>query len=63
MINKVKKAFNINNRSERSISSEEFLKRVQEKAYELYEKRGCESGHDFEDWVMAEKLIKEELSK
>lgn len=24
------------------------------RAYQLYEKRGCEHGHDFEDWLEAE---------
>jgi hypothetical protein len=30
---------------------------IQRKAYELYEKRGCRSGHDLEDWLEAEKAI------
>ena len=27
------------------------------RAYQLYEKRGCEHGHDFEDWLEAEAEI------
>ncbi|OIO79166.1 MAG: hypothetical protein COW11_03775 [Candidatus Omnitrophica bacterium CG12_big_fil_rev_8_21_14_0_65_43_15] len=31
---------------------------IAKKAYELYEKRGCEHGSDFNDWVEAERLVK-----
>ena len=27
---------------------------IRVRAYQLYEKRGCEHGHDFEDWLEAE---------
>jgi hypothetical protein len=27
---------------------------IRRRAYELYEKRGCESGHDVDDWLRAE---------
>ena len=27
-------------------------------AYELYEQRGCEHGHDVEDWLEAERIVK-----
>lgn len=30
---------------------------VRQKAYELYEKRGCQVGRDQEDWFEAEKSI------
>jgi hypothetical protein len=30
---------------------------IQKKAYELYEKRGCCSGHDQDDWLEAEKTV------
>lgn len=28
-------------------------------AYELYERRGREDGHDLEDWVKAEELVRQ----
>ena len=28
-------------------------------AYELYVRRGCENGHDVEDWLMAEAILLE----
>jgi len=34
---------------------------VQKKAYDLYEERGCQSGNDLEDWLNAERLVKEDL--
>ena len=37
--------------------------RVRKIAYELYERRGYVHGHELEDWLEAEKIIKEEISK
>lgn len=31
--------------------------RIAVKAYELYSQRGCEDGHDMEDWLAAEALL------
>ena len=31
--------------------------RIAEKAYELYERRGCCDGRDVEDWLEAERLV------
>ena len=28
-------------------------------AYSLYERRGCVDGHDLEDWLEAERIIRE----
>jgi hypothetical protein len=36
--------------------------RIAERAYQLYEKRGCIPGHDAEDWLNAERLVLGELS-
>ena len=27
-------------------------------AYELYEQRGCEQGHDLDDWLKAEQMVR-----
>src|SRR5664280_792137 len=40
---------------ERSLDSTEELIRV--RAYLLYEERGCEKGHDLDDWLRAESEI------
>ena len=40
---------------ERSLDSTEELIRV--RAYQLYEERGCEKGHDLDDWLRAESEI------
>ena len=37
-----------------SISSQD---RIRERAYELYETRGCEPGRDEQDWLRAEQEI------
>lgn len=38
----------------------DFSEKVAKKAYELYVARGCQNGHDVEDWAKAEKLVKAE---
>lgn len=42
----------------RGVSSEKVREMIGKKAYELYEKRGREQGHDLDDWLEAEKLVK-----
>ena len=39
---------------ERPVSRDEIAK----VAYELFERRGRESGHDFEDWLQAERVVR-----
>jgi hypothetical protein len=34
-------------------------KKIEHRAYELYLDRGSEPGHDFEDWLRAERELKE----
>ena len=46
---------------ERGIDFKEYVNRVEKKAYELYEKRGCENGRDWEDWFEAKRIIEDEL--
>jgi hypothetical protein len=38
-------------------AAEENLERIRDRAYELYEARGREDGHDQEDWLEAEAEI------
>lgn len=45
----------------RTLAPDEWYERVSRKAYELYEKRGEEWGHDLDDWLTAERLLQEEL--
>lgn len=33
---------------------------IRERAYEIYLARGCEDGHDLEDWVEAERQFSSE---
>lgn len=65
MMERIKKVLSLNkNKEERkSVNDHEFFAMVQKKAHELYEKRGCKEGNDFEDWLTAERLVKEELSR
>jgi hypothetical protein len=34
-----------------------FIEQVRSRAYELYEFRGKQDGHDLEDWLLAEKQV------
>jgi hypothetical protein len=34
--------------------TQERLEKIRQRAYELYEARGREEGHDFDDWLQAE---------
>lgn len=43
------------------ISDEELYERVAQRAYQLYQERGEEPGHDLTDWFTAERLVKAEL--
>lgn len=39
---------------DRSVPVEEQLEKIRRRAFELYEARGREEGHDLEDWLEAE---------
>lgn len=43
------------------LTQEQLNDLIQKKAYELFEKRGGTPGNEFDDWLEAEKLVKEEL--
>ena len=34
---------------------------IHKKAYEFYEKRGKKSGHDMDNWLEAERIIKQKI--
>ena len=44
-----------------AIDAKCFAERVEKKAYELYEKRGCKPGQDWQNWFDAEKLVEDEM--
>ncbi len=44
--------------NEFSVGDDELLRqRIAEKAYELYQCRGCYHGRDLDDWLEAERLV------
>ena len=43
------------------LTEEEWYQRVSRKAYELYQLRGEEPGHDLDDWLAAERLVQQAL--
>lgn len=52
-----RKAISTPSPAEPILSGQTLHKRIAEKAYELYEKRGQTHGHDLEDWLEAEKAL------
>ena len=43
-----------NKKEEKDVKEE-----IQKKAYEFYQERGCVDGHDWDDWLEAEKIVKD----
>jgi len=39
-----------------------YIQRVQKKAFELYQKNGCQDGYDQNNWFEAEKSVEAELN-
>lgn len=46
-----------------SISAEELNQRIQQKAYELFERRGFKWGYEQFDWNLAEKIVQLEVGR
>ncbi len=46
-----------NQHSTSTAQSNPVLENVRSRAYELYESRGREDGHDLDDWLVAEQQI------
>ncbi len=44
-------------------TSAEIRQKVEKKAYELYEQRGCNHGNDITDWLEAERIVLAELAQ
>jgi len=44
-------------KSKPDVPPEERQEKIRQRAYELYEARGREEGHDFDDWLKAEAEI------
>lgn len=46
---------------ETSAISDELPKQIERLAFQLYEARGREDGHDVEDWLRAEAVLRREV--
>ncbi len=49
--------------SQQSGSTLDFEQQIRNRAYQLYEQRGREEGHDVEDWLRAEAEIRQENTR
>ena len=45
-----------------SIPQDQLTDMIRKKAYELYEKRGKKSGQDMNNWLEAERIVKQKVS-
>jgi len=49
------------NKTEVSIPQAQLTDMIRKKAYELYEKRGKKQGQDLDNWLEAERIIKQRV--
>ena len=49
--------------SQQTLTKEELSQKIRETAGRLYEKRGGGPGHELDDWLEAERIVKKELSR
>jgi len=49
--------------SSAACSKKDITSLIAKKAYELYVKSGCKQGHDLDNWVKAEKIVKADCCK
>ena len=47
----------------KKLSPEEVREKIEKKAYELYEQRGCTPGNELGDWFEAERIVLAELNQ
>ncbi len=45
------------------VNSPAIRQRVEQKAYELYAQRGYANGNDLQDWLTAEQIVAQELTR
>ena len=44
-------------------TSGDTLEQIRLRAYELFEQRGCEGGHDIDDWLQAEAEVTQRTAR
>ena len=49
------------NKTEASVPQDQLTDMIRKKAYELYEKRGKKQGRDMDNWLEAERVIKQKI--
>jgi len=49
------------NKIEASIPQDQLTDMIRKKAYELYEKKGKKQGRDMDNWLEAERMIKQKI--
>ena len=54
-------ARNSTNNPRMSIPQDQLTDMIRKKAYELYEKRGKKSGQDMNNWLEAERIVKQKI--
>ncbi len=55
--NQVQYNVSLNEEQEKEGTMDALHERIARKAFELYEQRGWQHGHDLDDWLKAERLI------
>jgi len=47
--------------NEKPVNAKVYAQLVEKKAFELYERKGCQNGCDLDDWLEAERAVEKEL--
>ena len=55
--NEMRATSSLNRKSSAENMDQEMREQIEKRAYEIFEARGAEPGHDVEDWVRAESEI------
>ena len=50
-------------RNTQQLQSENIREKIARRAYEVYESRGCQEGHDLDDWLKAENEVRSEMQR
>ena len=46
-----------------SMTKENVDQKIRKKAQEIWEKTGCKTGHDLENWLQAERIVKAQMKR
>lgn len=46
-----------------AMAKEDVDQKIRKKAQEIWEKTGCKAGHDLDNWLQAERIVKTQMKR